>query len=164
MNLSYEMLKLLDSHITSGGSIKTWLQKYSLTGKIDIINVKKQYESFKKGNKSKKREQYMQSVSKPEKELKNEVQKVEDTKEPELPSKVQQIKNLASFASDAAKELVSTGKVKSQAEIAEERYKICKSCPNFIHETERCRLCGCFMKTKVKYSAAKCPDKPVRWK
>jgi len=37
------------------------------------------------------------------------------------------------------------------------RIKTCKLCEFFISETSRCSKCGCFMETKAKLIAAKCP-------
>jgi len=42
-------------------------------------------------------------------------------------------------------------------EIHQERYDICKSCPEFISLTKQCKLCGCLMNQKTKLSAASCP-------
>ena len=41
--------------------------------------------------------------------------------------------------------------------IQEQRYSICKKCPEFIGLTTQCRKCGCFMKLKTKISLASCP-------
>jgi hypothetical protein len=42
-------------------------------------------------------------------------------------------------------------------EKAEERYKICLSCPELIKLTKQCKRCGCFMKVKSKLENATCP-------
>ena len=42
-------------------------------------------------------------------------------------------------------------------EIAEERFNICKACPNLIPVTNQCSICKCFMSQKVKLSNASCP-------
>ncbi len=81
-----------------------------------------------------------------------------------MPGPIQQAKNLAGFAKDAVKKAVTTGSVKVPETQAEIRFDICKKCPNFDPKKNRCKLCGCLMKTKVKFSAASCPDKPPRWK
>lgn len=42
-------------------------------------------------------------------------------------------------------------------EIAENRYSICKSCPELIKLTKTCKKCGCFMAAKTKLKKATCP-------
>jgi broad specificity polyphosphatase/5'/3'-nucleotidase SurE len=41
--------------------------------------------------------------------------------------------------------------------LAEERFKICLSCPELINFTKQCKKCGCFMAAKTKLEAATCP-------
>ena len=38
-----------------------------------------------------------------------------------------------------------------------ERYSICKTCPELIKLTKQCKKCGCFMAVKSKMKAASCP-------
>jgi hypothetical protein len=38
-----------------------------------------------------------------------------------------------------------------------ERYSICKSCPELIKLTKQCKKCGCFMAVKSKLKMASCP-------
>lgn len=38
-----------------------------------------------------------------------------------------------------------------------ERFSVCSECPDLIKLTSQCKLCGCFMKIKVKLSHAECP-------
>ena len=45
----------------------------------------------------------------------------------------------------------------TSAEVAEERYSICKACPELIKLTSQCKKCGCFMKAKTKLEKATCP-------
>jgi hypothetical protein len=42
-------------------------------------------------------------------------------------------------------------------EKAEERYSICKSCPELFEMTKQCKKCGCFMAIKTKLKDASCP-------
>lgn len=42
-------------------------------------------------------------------------------------------------------------------EIAESRFDICKSCPEFFNMTKQCKKCGCFMAIKTKLEEASCP-------
>lgn len=39
----------------------------------------------------------------------------------------------------------------------QERYGMCESCEHFRQKTKQCKLCGCFMKMKVKLLEAECP-------
>jgi hypothetical protein len=38
-----------------------------------------------------------------------------------------------------------------------QRYSICKACPELIKLTKQCKKCGCFMAVKSKMKAASCP-------
>lgn len=50
------------------------------------------------------------------------------------------------------------GSSRSSDEIAEERFAICKECPQLRPITNQCRVCNCFMHLKVKIEAATCPQ------
>jgi len=39
----------------------------------------------------------------------------------------------------------------------QERYSLCENCEHFRVKTKQCKLCGCFMKMKVKLLEAECP-------
>lgn len=41
--------------------------------------------------------------------------------------------------------------------IANNRYEICKACPELIKITKQCKQCGCFMAAKTKLEHAVCP-------
>lgn len=43
-------------------------------------------------------------------------------------------------------------------EVAEKRLSICMNCPNLFKPTTSCKLCGCFLKAKVKYRQEHCPE------
>ena len=45
----------------------------------------------------------------------------------------------------------------ASSEVAEERYSICKACPELIKLTSQCKKCGCFMIAKTKLEKATCP-------
>ena len=45
----------------------------------------------------------------------------------------------------------------------EERYKICKECPNLDKRWKICKVCNCFMPLKTKLRWAECPEEPPRW-
>lgn len=53
------------------------------------------------------------------------------------------VKGLARTAGSALR----YGKV--SAEVREERYSTCKSCPAFIEDSKRCADCGCFLEAKT---------------
>jgi hypothetical protein len=42
-------------------------------------------------------------------------------------------------------------------DISEQRYSICKICPEFISSTTQCKKCGCIMIAKTKLEKATCP-------
>ena len=44
-----------------------------------------------------------------------------------------------------------------------ERMTACKACEHWKPTTERCGLCGCFAKLKLRWTTSQCPDKPPRW-
>ena len=45
----------------------------------------------------------------------------------------------------------------TKKDLAESRLAICNACPHF--KSDRCVLCGCYMKNKVKIAKASCPVK-----
>jgi hypothetical protein len=54
-------------------------------------------------------------------------------------------------------DLVNPSTEWASSEVAEERYSICKVCPELIKLTTQCKKCGCFMKAKTKLEHATCP-------
>ena len=42
-------------------------------------------------------------------------------------------------------------------EKADNRFSICKACPELIQATKQCKKCGCFMAAKTKLEKALCP-------
>ena len=54
-------------------------------------------------------------------------------------------------------DLVNINTEWASEEKAEERYSICKSCPELIKLTKQCKKCGCFMAAKTKLALAACP-------
>lgn len=42
-------------------------------------------------------------------------------------------------------------------EVSEQRFSICKGCPELIKLTKQCKKCGCFMQLKVELKEATCP-------
>jgi hypothetical protein len=45
----------------------------------------------------------------------------------------------------------------AEEDVANERYEICKLCPNLINATKQCKECGCIMPAKTKLLRATCP-------
>jgi hypothetical protein len=45
----------------------------------------------------------------------------------------------------------------AEEELSNERYSICKACPELIKLTKQCKKCGCFMAAKTKLQLATCP-------
>jgi len=41
--------------------------------------------------------------------------------------------------------------------LSNERFSICKACPELIKLTKQCKKCGCFMAVKSKMKLASCP-------
>lgn len=41
--------------------------------------------------------------------------------------------------------------------VSDQRFEICKACPELISLTKQCKKCGCHMPTKTKLSNAVCP-------
>lgn len=41
--------------------------------------------------------------------------------------------------------------------VADERFSICKQCPEFISATGQCKKCGCLMYAKTRLPNASCP-------
>lgn len=41
--------------------------------------------------------------------------------------------------------------------IINQRFEICKACPELISTTHQCKKCGCFMNLKTKLVSAECP-------
>ena len=45
----------------------------------------------------------------------------------------------------------------AEQSLADQRFSICKACPEFIKLSSQCKKCGCFMAVKTKMQAATCP-------
>jgi uncharacterized paraquat-inducible protein A len=54
-------------------------------------------------------------------------------------------------------DLFDPSQPRSDKDIIEQRLEICKACPDFKKNTQRCRHCGCFMQLKATLTLAKCP-------
>lgn len=45
----------------------------------------------------------------------------------------------------------------ADGELAEERMKMCRSCPHFRRLSNQCDVCSCFLELKTKLLEARCP-------
>lgn len=54
-------------------------------------------------------------------------------------------------------DLVNPNTEWAEESLSNERYSICKSCPELIKLTKQCKKCGCFMEFKTKLNGAVCP-------
>lgn len=54
-------------------------------------------------------------------------------------------------------DLVNPNTEWAEESLSNERYNICKSCPELIKLTKQCKKCGCFMAVKTKLQLATCP-------
>ena len=68
------------------------------------------------------------------------------------PSIAQQAKNLAQTAADVARDPRWV-----DDEEYERRMTLCRACPLYDKEQNRCRKCGCKLKGKARFKAGKCP-------
>ena len=78
-------------------------------------------------------------------------------RDPSLPDGGYMIYNaLEAFARNAG--VVLRGEqLSAQDEEAQRRMGICKTCPHFRHEDERCSKCGCWLTHKAALAIEKCP-------
>ncbi len=70
----------------------------------------------------------------------------------EYPSIAQQAKNLAQTARDVARDSRWVDDVEY-----ERRMTLCRACPLYDKQQNRCRKCGCMLKGKARFKAGKCP-------
>jgi hypothetical protein len=82
--------------------------------------------------------------------------------EEKFPSINEQGKNLAKFTFEVVKNVIDitstheTGLLASE-EKQKERMDICKKCDYYSVRQNRCRQCGCYLGTKVKFGVSQCP-------
>jgi len=80
----------------------------------------------------------------------------------EFPSIDEQGKNLAKFTFEVVKNVIDisssneTGLLVSE-EKQKERMNVCKKCDYYSVRQNRCRQCGCYLATKVKFGVSQCP-------
>jgi hypothetical protein len=76
---------------------------------------------------------------------------------PELPPLWKQATNFIT----SAVEHVAAGMPTVSDEERNRRLDVCRSCPRFIADQERCSVCGCYMATKASWDQVQCPE--GRW-
>ena len=71
-------------------------------------------------------------------------------------------KMVKSFAKEV-KEFAKEGAPHVSAQEYQARLGVCRACPHFKDDIERCGLCGCLVEHKAKWGTSSCPDDPPRW-
>lgn len=74
-----------------------------------------------------------------------------------FPSAFQQARGLAKEMWKASKVAAKGLPVLVDAETGFQRFSTCQSCEHFEKSSNRCKQCGCFMKTKTQLASASCP-------
>lgn len=67
--------------------------------------------------------------------------------------------NLTETASNVISHAVKSGVIMADEAKTKLRMEICYDCDNLDKVAVRCKLCGCYMQTKIRFDGAKCPDK-----
>lgn len=70
---------------------------------------------------------------------------------------VKMLFNLTETVANSIKLAVQKGVILASDNKIKERINICTNCENLDKQQARCNLCGCYMNTKVRFEAAKCP-------
>jgi hypothetical protein len=65
--------------------------------------------------------------------------------------------NLTEAAASTLKKAITDGVIIANEEKIDRRINLCFNCTAFEKEQVRCKLCGCFMKTKVRFETSRCP-------
>jgi hypothetical protein len=65
--------------------------------------------------------------------------------------------NLSEAALNSLKGMANNGVLMATEEKAQSRMEICSTCTCLEVASSRCKLCGCFMTTKVRLDVSKCP-------
>lgn len=68
-----------------------------------------------------------------------------------------------SLAAESAKWIVA-GMPLTPDKIRADRLGACAPCEHLDPDSQRCKVCGCFVGAKVWLATAQCPDTPPRWK
>ena len=78
-----------------------------------------------------------------------------------LPSLPQQIVNAASAAGKALMSGITGHGIRASENTIQQRKNICFSCPNYLPDSKRCKLCGCYTEVKLTLKTESCPEN--RW-
>jgi hypothetical protein len=73
------------------------------------------------------------------------------------PSTAQMIKNAAQSVVKNVQSVIEGNSLSVSSEEANLRLNVCKTCPYFDKDQERCKQCGCKMAVKTYLKAEKCP-------
>jgi hypothetical protein len=71
--------------------------------------------------------------------------------------KIKEIIEANKNSSVSPMDLINPGTEWADQSLAEQRFEICKACPELIKLSKQCKKCGCFMAVKTKLQAATCP-------
>jgi hypothetical protein len=53
--------------------------------------------------------------------------------------------------------LQKTNNFSTEVNISNEKFEICKKCPELVKTNTQCRKCGCFMNIKTLLNESRCP-------
>jgi hypothetical protein len=71
--------------------------------------------------------------------------------------KIKEIIEANKNSSVSPMDLINPGTEWAEQSLADQRFEICKACPELIKLSKQCKKCGCFMAVKTKLQAATCP-------
>ena len=111
------------------------------------------------------------TIKKDREATKEEIECIKETKEmlekeQKLPPASQMVRDIATTHWKSLKAFLKGKHVIVPQEVAEERWEICKQCPQLLYDEVnpdtdkkdgRCTECGCFMNVKCHYATAECP-------
>ena len=111
------------------------------------------------------------TIKKDREATKEEIDCIKETeemleKERKLPPASQMVRDIATTHWKSLKAFMRGKHVIVSQEVAQERWEICKQCPQLLYDEVnpdtdkkdgRCTECGCFMNVKCHYATAECP-------
>jgi hypothetical protein len=75
----------------------------------------------------------------------------------QYPPAIKQLKNVLSSAKDVVVGAFENKSVFASDNTQKNRTEICKQCEFYVAEDDRCKICGCYISNKVKFSETFCP-------
>ena len=66
--------------------------------------------------------------------------------------------NLTETASNVITHAIKSGVIIADENKINQRMELCYNCEHLDKTAVRCRLCGCYMQTKIRFDGAKCPS------